>query len=222
MKINCRKSIRLLGAIFAAVFFASCQNPLLIDATKLYKVSFETNCSEQIESYRTSKIETSPAINKTGYNLIGWSENSQSDKTVSFPLELESDTVLYAVWEICYYTVVFNSRGGTEIQAQSVPYNSVATLPDEPKKEESEFLGWYTDISFSEKFDFGTPVTSDIVLYAKWKTNTYPVYFNNNGGDGIEKLDIEFKDYVPYDVTPTKIGYVFVSWICTGEQQRPK
>ena len=42
---------------------------------------------------------------------------------------------------------------------------------DEPKSIESngyEFIGWFIDPFFEEKFDFNKPILDDTILYAKW------------------------------------------------------
>ena len=31
------------------------------------------------------------------------------------------------------------------------------------------FRGWYEDSTFNKEFDFNTPITSDITLYANWE-----------------------------------------------------
>lgn len=33
------------------------------------------------------------------------------------------------------------------------------------------FLGWFTDTALTQEFDFATPVTADMTLYAKWQRN---------------------------------------------------
>ena len=37
------------------------------------------------------------------------------------------------------------------------------------------FDGWYADAAFSAAFDFDTPITADVTVYAKWKEATSPV-----------------------------------------------
>lgn len=51
--------------------------------------------------------------------------------------------------------------------------------------------GWYTDEERTQKFDFSTPITSDITLYAKWTAGDNPTFsFKTlaNGTHTIEKL----------------------------------
>ena len=45
------------------------------------------------------------------------------------------------------------------------------TLPV-PTKEGYEFKGWYLDSEFATEYNFSTPVTSDLVIYAKWEETT--------------------------------------------------
>ena len=74
------------------------------------------------------------------------------------------------------YTVKFNSDGGSEVASQQVNENEKATAPNSPTRSGYKFDGWYTG---GKKYDFNTPVTSDISLIAKW---TKQQSGNNNGG----------------------------------------
>ena len=65
-------------------------------------------------------------------------------------------------------TVTFNTLGGNEIESQSVLSRSTASEPISPEKYGYSFGGWYTDSAYTNKFDFNTPVTEDLTLYAKW------------------------------------------------------
>ena len=47
----------------------------------------------------------------------------------------------------------------------------LASISDIPIKEGYKFLGWYIDENLTEKFDENTPITGDMVLYAKWAPN---------------------------------------------------
>ena len=67
-------------------------------------------------------------------------------------------------------TVTFSTGGGTPVESQSVEKGRAATEPPAPAKTGSVFSGWYTDSGLSTKFNFSTPITDNITLYAKWKT----------------------------------------------------
>ncbi len=68
--------------------------------------------------------------------------------------------------------VAFNMNGrGTAIDAQTVEIGSKATKPATPTTSGYTFGGWYTDSACTTAFDFNTPITDSIVLYAKWTKN---------------------------------------------------
>ncbi|MHB8131196.1 MAG: InlB B-repeat-containing protein, partial [Mobilitalea sp.] len=67
-----------------------------------------------------------------------------------------------------YYTVTFDSNGGTSIGSLLVAsYGRITTLPT-PQKNNSIFLGWYTDSGHQSKFSEDTVVYSNLTLYAKY------------------------------------------------------
>ncbi len=67
------------------------------------------------------------------------------------------------------HTVTFNSNGGTEIAPKEVVNGLKIKAPSTPTKDKYVFRGWYKDDAFNTKFDFNTPITSNITLYAKWE-----------------------------------------------------
>ena len=83
------------------------------------------------------------------------------------------------------YTVSFNANGkdATMPDSQRVKEGKMATEPeDKPQLKGYAFGGWYTDEACTEAYDFSTPVTADLTLYAKWTKNaTNP---GGNGGSG--------------------------------------
>ena len=66
------------------------------------------------------------------------------------------------------YTVIFDSLGGSYIEAQVVEPMGKAAIPNDPVKNDSSFMGWYPSEGFAFRFDFSTAISRDIILYAKW------------------------------------------------------
>ncbi len=67
------------------------------------------------------------------------------------------------------YTVTFNDNGhGTAPSSQSVDAGDTAAAPDDPTAAGYTFGGWYTEPACTNAWNFSTPVTSGITLYAKW------------------------------------------------------
>ena len=64
--------------------------------------------------------------------------------------------------------IMFISEGDI-IDTVDVFDNNRLIIPSDPVKENATFLGWYTDSTLLNKYDFNKPVTENIKLYAKWK-----------------------------------------------------
>jgi uncharacterized repeat protein (TIGR02543 family) len=124
---------------------------------------------------------------------------------------------VYAKWLIDPYRVTFDAAGGSvSPQSQAVArgnsLNDSHLLPT-PEKEKNTFDGWYTaEKGGGEKFTADTPVTADIIIYAKWLAT---VTFNTDGGSAAPD---------PVTVTsgttlgskmpsnPTRTGHTFGGW----------
>jgi uncharacterized repeat protein (TIGR02543 family) len=67
------------------------------------------------------------------------------------------------------YNVTFNMNGvGTAPSTQVVGKGLTAAKPDDPTDSGYTFGGWYTDAESTVAYDFATPVTANITLYARW------------------------------------------------------
>ena len=76
-----------------------------------------------------------------------------------------------------FYTVVFESNGGTSIESLNVKHNEKINKPTDPTKEGYVFEGWYTDSLLNIIYDFENDVvTSNLILYAKWIGNSNTSY----------------------------------------------
>ncbi len=67
-----------------------------------------------------------------------------------------------------YYTVTFETSGGTEVESQTIKAGGYAVKPEMPQKDGYFFAGWYSDNQFSNYFLFDEPVSQSLTLYAKW------------------------------------------------------
>ena len=86
------------------------------------------------------------------------------------------------------YTVTFDPDNGTAETTQNVIYGGKATEPAEPKKPGYTFKGWYLDEA-EAPFDFGTPITSDITLTAKWSPATVYLFVQPVDSQGVKLVD---------------------------------
>ena len=67
------------------------------------------------------------------------------------------------------HTVTFDSKGGTDVPAQSQKYGDKLELPEPPTREGYIFTGWYTDYTCYDLWDLeNDTIESDMTLYAGW------------------------------------------------------
>lgn len=64
-----------------------------------------------------------------------------------------------------YFTVSFDSDGGTEIASQLIAPGGAAIEPEAPVKSGKTFKGWFYD---GVKFDFASAVNNSVKLVAQW------------------------------------------------------
>ena len=101
----------------------------------------------------------------------GFTAKDFEQKTIA----ADGSTVINIYYDRNEYTVTFVSNGGTEVKPQTVTYDNTADNPPAPTKGGYTFAGWYTDNEkFTTKYDFATPVTGNITLYAMWTRNYTP------------------------------------------------
>ncbi len=80
-------------------------------------------------------------------------------------------------------TFNFYSDGITIGKQNFVSGNKIIPI-EEPTKIGYTFEGWYTDLTYKDKFNFDLPVTDQVACYAKWTPNSYTIKFDSNGGIG--------------------------------------
>ena len=162
-----------------------------------YDVAFNANSDDvtgemTAEPFLTSwfgsetKALTANAFELEGYSFLGWAEANDADEadyddgaSVSFG----SAKTLYAVWhdDSTGYVVVFETNGGTAVVSQLVQADETATEPTNCTREDYTLLGWCTDSALTTVYDFTTPITANIKLYAKWLQTVY--YVSAGGSD---------------------------------------
>ncbi len=188
---------------------------------------------------------TKQAVVSEGYTFAGWYTSADNGQTLSsafnFNSQIKSDITLYAKWNptTITYTVTFNTNGGTSVSSQTVTGGQKATRPAvNPTKaatdsEKYTFAGWYTSTNngqtlSSKPFDFDTPVTNNITLYAKWNptTITYTVTFNSKGGSTVSSQTVIGGQKATRPENPTKTAsvsesYSFAGWYTSTDYSTP-
>ena len=153
---------------------------------------------------------------KEGYDFVGWYTGKSSGKEFDFSKDtITGETTLYAAWNMIMHTVTFDSDGGSEVEAQKVPYGKFAFEPEAPVKEGYRFDGWYIGTNI---WMFNDPVKTDITLTAKW-TEVVTVTFDTKGGTVIppQILTKGSKPEKPAD--PIWDEYIFTGWYIKGSSE---
>ena len=118
------------------------------------------------------------------------------------------------------YTITFNSNDGTSVESQNINAGEKLAEPTPaPTKVGFTFDGWYEDSTFSKKFDFNTPITDSMTLYAKWTENKYTLTFDANGGTGsmAPKADLTGEYTLPDNEFTAPSGKQFKGWSLTTD-----
>lgn len=116
------------------------------------------------------------------------------------------------------HTVRFNANGGTNAPAAMTKYYKTnLTLPTAtPVREGYQFLGWSASSgATTPSYMPGDTYTADndITLYAVWKSLSYTVSFDMNGGTGsLDPIHVNSGACTIPQFTPQRTGYDFLGW----------
>ena len=183
-----------------------------INTQSTYKVE---HYQQNIEDDKYSLVEADTETKKgtigtqteaTAKSYDGFSVNPFEQKTILS----DSSTTVKIYYTRNVYTVTFNANGGilNETNSQIVKYNGKSTEPTKPTKEGYNFAYWYTSkdngVTEDISYNFLSPVTNNVTLYAMWIAGTDIVYKVEHYQQNIE--DDEYS-LVEAD-TETKIGTI--------------
>lgn len=192
----------------------------------------------------------SSQISKTNRTFYGWSANTDAhDRDVPVGDTMDRNTLnanvrteivmparaktVYALWAInptLSYNV--NAPAGSNAPgtpaSRTVPYNTAAsdtsgwTTGDTGKIPGYRFDGWYTAPNGGNKYDFNTPLTGNVTVYAHWVGNGYTVRFAGNGATGGGTPDQAFQYNIGQNLRRNgfvRDGYTFAGWKRADNQQ---
>lgn len=236
-------AVGMICCFLAAALLAACNNQPAAQSGDEVGVYYYDDTDRNTQSLITlgqgcsfTLVLDDEAISGT-YSLDGETLTlTQTDsKTLTATLRNDVITLTYENVQMrflkkLYFTVTFDTTGGSEVEAVSVLNGKAVSKPvSDPTREGYVFLGWYTDVQFTSPYLFGAqPVTGDLTLYARWAQTTpgeteYTISYDL-GYDGEEIADsqtIGGKLYLP--ATPAaREGYRFVGWWVSMENDRER
>jgi len=117
-------------------------------------------------------------LSKSGYAFGGWNTNTSGtgdNHSAGSYFTPPGNIELYARWVIVppnSFTVSFNSNGGDSVGMQIITSGGTASRPTNPTRACYGFDDWYSNEGLTYLYNFSTPVSGNITLYAKWSPNT--------------------------------------------------
>ena len=116
--------------------------------------------------------------------------------------------------ETVYYTVTFDSRGGSEVPSQRIEKGKTAQKPADPAREGYTFDGWFDG---ETEYDFTKAVEKNFTLSAKWtEVPAVSVYYTvrfMDGANEYKSAKVESGKPAQKPADPVKNGYAFKEWI---------
>ena len=191
-------------------------------------VTSETTISTEQRKYGASLADISnstpsrPAGLPQYYRFAGWYRDAQ----LTMPLTSDnsmpsSDTSLYAKWEPVPVNVTYVYNNGTPNKTVSVPAQTTLDEPTGITRDGYVLVAWLQNDG--KPYRFGSPVTEDITLTAKWVpiNQTHTITYDLAGGTGsvsdpmhyAEGSDIRVLD--ASGVTPPAGSRGFICWVAS-------
>ena len=150
---------------------------------------------------------------KENHTFAGWYNGDEK-------FDFDADTTnapnvlnLVAKWDINKYTVQFVSEHGS-FEDQTIEHGKPIDTDKLtiPKVEGYTFDDWYTDDTYSTKFDFNQPITGNTTVYAKWTAKDYEVSFVTEHGNAPTSQNVPYNKTADDPGKLTAEGYTFIGW----------
>ena len=130
------------------------------------------------------KLASLPTPTRSSYSFNGWYTEKNGGTKVTTDTVFHAKTTVYAHWTytgggyyyppVTYYTLRFETGGGSDISSVQGTYNAYVDLTQYvPTWRGHTFTGWYSERSLKNKVS-GVYLTKDMTVYAGWRVTTVP------------------------------------------------
>ncbi len=133
--------------------------------TDKFTVKFNSTGGSKVADQSVAKggVVKEPKVpTRSGYAFVEWQLDGNK---YDFSTKVTESFTLDAVWAK-YYTVRFDTVGGSEVASQQVKAGGTAKIPTAPVKDGFTFVKWVLE---GEDFSFEIKINSDITLVAIWE-----------------------------------------------------
>lgn len=173
----------------------------------------------------------SSMLSRPGHTQLGWNQDRNATQAQAQVTMVEGGMTVYAVWvgnPVLTYDTNKPSTWGGQMPSTpasiSVAYNTAAAdgsgwrAGDTSKIRGYKFLGWYTAPQDNTGlYQWATPLTGNVTVYAHWQRLQANVVYNANGGTGSHPNTTgwQYSDVtIPGDTSKSfkRDKYVFKGW----------
>lgn len=173
----------------------------------------------------------SSMLSRPGHTQLGWNQDRNATQAQAEVTMVEGGMTVFAVWvgnPVLTYDTNKPSTWGGEMPSTpasvSVAYNTAAAdgsgwrAGDTTKIRGYRFLGWYTAPQDNTGlYQWATPLTGNVTVYAHWQRLQANVVYNANGGTGSHPNTTgwQYSDVtIPGDTSKSfkRDKYVFKGW----------
>ncbi len=163
-----------------------------------------------------------PSVTKEGVIFLGWFDAMGNDGVLvesgdfTFPAK---NFTLYAKYDVENYNVIFTVENAQFDIINIVKGAPITKTTLVPTKDGYDFVGWFLG---DTAYTFGTAITANVTLTAKFELVTYQIVFDANGGT-VDTEVFEFNAQTTAITVPTPVreGYEFDGWYYNGVKVDP-
>jgi len=182
----------------------------------------ELHATVMVDEGRTVRPPMNPT--RAGYLFRGWytTPAATAADRFNFGTVITGSRELYARWTLIddsVHTVLFwlNDNSGNLHYADFIEDGYRATAPADPTRAGYLFVGWHEHPQNRTLFNFNTPITAELNLYAHWHCDNDPYYAvvfrMNDGTPAIHYVAfVEPGNTVHPPVNPLRDGLTFRNW----------
>ncbi len=142
---------------------------------------------------------------REGHFFLGWYQDPACTQRWDFDDWVTGDMTLYAGWRILYYTIYFDTAGGSDIGHITQDYGTAITAPAAPTKTGYTFIGWEPELP-------ATMPAKVMTVTAQWSINQYTITFDTDGGSEVAPITQDYGTAITAPADPTREGYTFTGW----------
>ena len=181
---------------------------------KAYTISFDSTGGSSVAPvtfYEGEPIKLPSPPVRDGYTFVCWGDK-WGIPIYDGALLAGENVTLYAQWAEIFYTITFDSNGGSAVAPLKFTDGQTITLPAPPTKSGYRFAHW-EDKNGMPILDGAKLYGEDFTLYAVWQ-KLYTITFDSDGGSYVAPIQFVEGDTFKEPPKPTiDSPAIFITWV---------